>query len=125
MTILLVVCSVLISIVILFQFALAAGMPWGELAMGGMHPGKFPPAMRVGAVVQGMIMAIALLIIHIRAGVFLPDWLPIARIAIWFVVAIFAISTVLNWITKSNWERRLWAPTITTILLITVYVALS
>lgn len=27
-------------ITVLFQFALAAGMPWGNLAMGGRYPGK-------------------------------------------------------------------------------------
>ena len=39
-------------IIFLFQIALAAGMPWGHLAMGGRYPGKFPPNMRVGAVIQ-------------------------------------------------------------------------
>ena len=29
--------------VVAFQVALAAGMPWGEYAMGGAFPGQFPP----------------------------------------------------------------------------------
>lgn len=32
----------LILIVILFQVALAVGVPWGEYAMGGKFPGKNP-----------------------------------------------------------------------------------
>ncbi|MEK4110124.1 hypothetical protein ABIC86_002354 [Paenibacillus sp. DS2363] len=32
----------LILIVILFQVALAVGVPWGEYAMGGKFPGKYP-----------------------------------------------------------------------------------
>ncbi|MSP57207.1 MAG: hypothetical protein EXR69_16670, partial [Myxococcales bacterium] len=45
------------ALVVGFQVALALGAPWGELAMGGAFPGRFPPAMRVAAVVQGALLA--------------------------------------------------------------------
>lgn len=33
----------LVAVVVLFQLALAAGAPWGHLAMGGKFPGRLPP----------------------------------------------------------------------------------
>lgn len=40
--------------VVAFQIAIALGAPWGEYAMGGATPGRFPPPMRVAAVVQAL-----------------------------------------------------------------------
>ena len=40
-----------------FQLALAAGAPWGAYAMGGRFPGRFPPPLRVAAVVQAVVVA--------------------------------------------------------------------
>jgi hypothetical protein len=37
------------AVVVGFRLALAAGAPWGEYAMGGRFPGRFPPAMRAAA----------------------------------------------------------------------------
>ena len=38
-----------------FQLALALGAPWGAYAMGGAYSGRFPPALRVAAVVQAVL----------------------------------------------------------------------
>jgi hypothetical protein len=43
--------------VIAFQIALAAGAPWGAYAMGGAFPGQFPPALRIAAVIQAVLLA--------------------------------------------------------------------
>ena len=43
--------------VVLFQLALAAGAPWGELTMGGAFPGQLPPRMRVAAFASGLLLA--------------------------------------------------------------------
>lgn len=43
--------------VILFQLGLALGAPWGACAMAGRYPGRFPPRIRVAALVQGLILA--------------------------------------------------------------------
>lgn len=39
------------------QIALALGAPWGPDAMGGRHPGRFPPPKRVAAVLQAAVLA--------------------------------------------------------------------
>jgi hypothetical protein len=99
-----------LGVLVLFQIALAAGAPWGSLAMGGRFPGRFPPAMRIAALIQVAIYGLMGAIVFARAGLALPEWLDISRIAIWIVVGVLALAVVLNLITPSKWERRLWAP---------------
>ncbi len=100
----------LIAGLALFQLALAAGAPWGSLAMGGRYPGRFPPPMRVAALVQIAIYALMAVVVLVRAEMLLPELLEASRIAVWAVVGISAVAVVLNLITPSKWERRLWAP---------------
>ena len=42
--------------VVAFQIALAAGAPWGAYAMGGASPGQFPPALRISAIIQAVLV---------------------------------------------------------------------
>jgi hypothetical protein len=106
-----------IVVLALFQLALALGAPWGSLAMGGRFPGRFPPAMRVAALVQ--------IAIYARAGIALPDLFEISRIVVWVVVALMAVAVLLNLITPSRWERRLWAPAAAVMLAASLRVALA
>lgn len=101
--------SVLTGIFIVFQGFLAAGMPWGKASMGGKYPGKYPPRMRVIALVNMLLLAALIIIVLARAGLFLPQLQPVARVAIWIIVVFFGIGTVLNTITPSKIER-IWAP---------------
>ena len=117
--------GVLIGIVILFQLALAAGMPWGSLAMGGKFPGTFPPAMRATAVVQCALLAFLGAVVLSRAGLLLPEWHSFSGPAAWFVVAFSAVGTVLNLITPSKWERRIWAPVSLLMLAASLLVAIG
>ena len=95
---------------VLFQFALAAGMPWGNLAMGGRYPGKFPPNMRIGAVIQAALLAFLAIIVLSHAGVAFPNLSDFSQTLIWVAVGISGISLVMNLITPSKWERIIWAP---------------
>lgn len=109
-------------VVCLFQFALALGAPLGHLAMGGRWPGKMPIPARVSAVVQGGLMVAMARIVLGQAGVFTqvgPNWL------IWLVVAITGLSTLLNNITPSAPERRLWGPVTVVMFLCAIYVAVA
>jgi hypothetical protein len=112
-------------IVFLFQIALAAGMPWGHLAMGGRYPGKFPPRMRVGAVIQGALMAFLGMIVLSRAGVALLSLANLSNILIWVALAISGVSLVLNLMTQSKWERILWAPVALLMTVSSLVVALT
>ena len=110
---------------IFFQIALAAGVPWGHLAMGGRYPGKFPPNMRVGAIIQGALLAFLAMIVLSRAGAAFQGLSNLSNIFIWVAVAISVVSLVMNLITQSKWERTLWAPVALLMTVSSLIVALS
>ena len=56
------------AIVVSFQLLLALGAPWGEYTMGGRFPGRFPPRMRVLAVVQAVVLSLLALVVLSAAG---------------------------------------------------------
>lgn len=116
---------VLQGALVMFQLALAAGAPWGSLAMGGRFPGRFPPAMRLAAVVQVVLYVLMAAIIVSRAGVALPEWSDVSRVVAWVVVGLMAVGVVLNVITPSKWERRIWAPIALVLFASGLVVALS
>lgn len=111
--------------VVLFQFALALGAPWGAYAMGGAFPGRFPPAMRVAAVVQAVLLALMAGVVLARAGLALPGWDVASAWLIWGVVAFCAVAVVLNSISRSAGERRLWVPVTLVMLASSLAVALT
>ncbi|AIQ53464.1 hypothetical protein [Paenibacillus sp. FSL R7-0331] len=119
------VFSILITIVILFQAALAAGMPWGEYAMGGKFPGRLPVPLRVACLIQIVILALLALIVLSKAEMLLPSWRELADVTVWFVVAFSVIASVLNLITKSVRERRIWAPVSIVMLISSLIVTLG
>ena len=111
--------------VVVFQIALAAGAPWGAYAMGGAFPGQFPPALRIAAMIQALILAGMAAVIMARAGLILPRWSRASRWLAWVVVAFAAVSLILNLITPSAGERALWAPTALLLLISSAVVAFS
>lgn len=117
--------SILTVVVMLFQLALALGAPWGELAMGGKFPGRFPPKLRVGAIVQMLLLAFSALVVLIRAELVLETFFELSKSAIWFVVALCVVSAILNTITPSKKERILWSPVTIILVVCSVVVARS
>ena len=113
------------AVVAAFQIALALGAPWGAYAMGGAFPGQFPPAMRVGALVQAGILLGFAGIVLARAGIALRTWERVSRWMIWVVVGFSALSLVLNLITPSAGERMLWAPVALVLLVCSLLVAIG
>ncbi|MES2037006.1 MAG: hypothetical protein V4495_04155 [Pseudomonadota bacterium] len=119
------IAGILLLLVALFQLGLACGAPWGSLAMGGKYPDKLPFRLRIAALLQLGLLAFIALIIFICAGMILPDYLDWSRKAIWGAVAFMSISSLLNLITPSKWERRIWAPVALLLLTCSVVVARS
>ena len=104
-----------------FQLALAAGAPWGAYAMGGRVTGRFPPPLRVAAVVQAGVLALLALVVMARAGLLdlvLDEWM------IWVVVAFSGLSLAMNAASRSAGERRLWVPVASVMLGSSLVVAL-
>ncbi|HUN23032.1 MAG TPA: hypothetical protein PK299_07890 [Anaerolineales bacterium] len=103
--------TIISLVVVAFQIALAAGVPWGKFAMGGAFPGQFPPALRIGALIQAALLVGMAMVVLARAGLILPSWSRVSRWLVWFVVAFATLSLILNLITPSAGERAIWAPT--------------
>ena len=103
--------AIVSSGVVAFQIALAAGAPWGAFAMGGAFPGRFPPELRIAALIQATLLVGMAMVVLAQADLILPRWSRVSRWLVWIVVAFAALSLVLNLITPSASERAIWAPT--------------
>lgn len=117
--------AILTAGVVAFQLALAAGAPWGAYAMGGASPGKFPPALRFAAVIQAALLASLAAVVLARAGLILPGWSQVSAWLVWVVTAIMAIGLILNLITPSAGEKKIWAPTVAIMFICSLVVALA
>lgn len=113
------------AIAIAFQLALAAGAPWGAYAMGGRFTGRFPPAMRVAAVGQAVVLAIVAILVLSDAGLVLPSIARAVPSAIWLAVGFSGLSLVLNAASRSPGERRIWVPVAAVMLVSSLIVALT
>ena len=111
--------------VITFQVALALGAPWGAYAMGGASPGRFPPAMRVAALIQAAVLGALAVAVLSQVGLALPSLAEAYPWLIWVAVAVSALSVLLNAITRSAGERRIWLPVALVLLVCSVTVALT
>jgi hypothetical protein len=117
--------AVICAGVVAFQIALAAGAPWGAYAMGGASPGQFPPALRMAGLVQAALIVGMAAIVLSRAGLILAGWSRVSGWLVWVVVAVTAMSLVLNLITPSAGERTLWAPVLLVLLASSAVVAMK
>jgi hypothetical protein len=124
-TIAAIVFALVIAGAIAFQLALAAGMPWGAYAMGGRFPGVFPPRMRVAAVVQAVVLLALGGIVLAAAGVGLAGLLDPAPWLVWVAVIFSALSLLVNAISPSPGERRIWVPAAVVLLASSLVVALT
>ncbi len=110
-------CAMIVG-VIGFQIALIFGAPWGRLTQGGQVDGPLPPSDRfiaAGSIAILVGMACAILSPDGR----FPHW-PLWTG--WAAIAVNTVSAVLNWITPSRAERKLWGPIMTTMLVLAVAV---
>lgn len=119
-----IVFVVLTGIVIIFQGCLAAGVPWGEASMGGRYPGKYPPKMRIVAVVNIFLLGFITSIVLSEAELLFPKLNPISSIGIWVIAVFFLIGTIMNSITPSKIER-IWAPVAAIQLITCLIIALN
>ncbi|MEQ8477799.1 hypothetical protein [Fulvivirga sp.] len=119
-----IIFTILTVIVIIFQGCLAAGVPWGKASMGGKYPGRYPPKMRIVAVLNMLILAFIAAVVLSEANLMFPQLNAISGIGIWVVVVFFVIGTIMNTITPSKIER-IWAPVALIQLITSLIVAIS
>ena len=107
--------------VIAFQVALIAGAPWGRLTQGGSHDGPLPVAGRIGAAVSIVLLA-AMAAAVISAAGLQPYW---PRWTGWAALSVQLLSMILNWITPSKPERKLWGPVTTLMFVLAALVVIG
>ena len=117
--------ALVIAGVVLFQVALALGAPWGAFAMGGAFPGRFPPRMRVAAIVQAIVLGALAVVALSHAGLAVPGLAQAAPWLIWLAVGVSVVSLVLNAISPSAGERRIWVPVAIALTVTSLVVALT
>jgi hypothetical protein len=93
-----------------FQLALAMGAPWGAYAMGGVSPGQFSAVLRIGAVIQALLIVLMAGVVLARAGIALAGWRGQSRWLIWLVVGMSSLTLALNLLSRSPGERWIWVP---------------
>lgn len=104
--------------IVLFQFCLVFGAPWGQFTQGGQYEGPLPIAGRVAALLSVPILLCMGASITSAAGL-APNWTGWTA---YVAIAMQALSTMLNWITPSRKERLLWGPITSIMLVIAAYV---
>ncbi len=113
--------STLIIGVIGFQIALILGAPWGRITQGGQVDGPLPRSGRIIAAVS-ILLLIGMALAVLSADGHWPNW---TRWTAWAALAVQALSMVLNWITPSAAERKLWGPITTVLFLLAATVVLT
>ena len=113
-------------IVSLFQLALVLGAPMGEYTLGGQTQGKLSIKLR-------LVSAISLLVNLAIAGHYLAQTgtiqtlLPsdLNQIANWGLVVFTSAGLVMNSISRSKKERKMWVPVLLLSLTCAVIVAIG
>jgi len=115
---------VILSLLAVFQLALALGAPLGRFAWGGQHR-VLPGRLRIGSLVSIVIYAIIAVLALDRVG--LIDVVPdvVSTVGIWVVFAYFVIGIPLNAISRSKPERYVMTPVVTVLAVLSLLVALS
>lgn len=110
----------IVFLVIVFQFCLIGGAPWGRITQGGRYQGALPYSGRVAAGFSALLLVFMAVGVASEAGMIttLPKWIANTGLAIQ------SLSAILNWITPSRAERLLWGPITTIMLLLAAYVAI-
>ena len=110
----------------LFQIAIVLGAPLGEYSYGGRTVGKLPSRYRVSSVFSVLLMfAIAghyLSYLGILTPLVSEELFIVAN---WALVGFAAVAALLNNITKSQKEKRLWGGVTVAMLLSSVIVAVA
>jgi hypothetical protein len=92
--------------------------------MGGASRGRFPPALRVAALLQAVVIGVLAIGVLSAAGIGPPGLAASLPGLVWVAVVVSAIAVVLNAITRSAGERRIWLPVTVVMLFSSLLVAL-
>ena len=109
----------------LFQLALVFGAPMGEYAYGGQMPGKLPVQYRVSSAISFLLM-LAIAGHYLAQLGLVPKLLSpeLNQWVNWGLIGFAALAAVMNNITRSVKERRLWGSTTIAMLIAAIVVGI-
>jgi hypothetical protein len=81
--------------------------------------------MRVAALVQAVLIALFSLAVLSAAGLVVPQLADAYPWVVWIAVAVSALALVLNSISRSAGERRIWVPVAIVMLVCSLVVAFT
>ena len=111
--------------VALFQLAIVLGAPVGDYAYGGQMTGVLPVRYRVASVFSMLLMLAITGHYLAQLGFFEPVLPPdLNAISNWGFVAFFVVAAIMNNITKSQQEKRVFGSTTIAMVLAAVMVAI-
>ncbi len=120
-----VVAAVVLGGLVLFQLALALGVPWGKASYGGAEA-TLPTHLRAASLGAVVFWSLGILVVLRRGGHRVWSPLPVAwlPVAMWLLVGLMVVACVVNALTPSAIERAIWLPVSVALLatLITVQV---
>lgn len=101
----------LCAILICFQVSLVLGAPLGHLTQGGFQPGVLSILGRTVAALSAILLvAMAIVVQRYARNQTNLRW------PMWVVLGVTTLTTFANFVTPSLWERALWAPVATVML---------
>ncbi len=109
----------------LFQLAIVLGAPLGEYAFGGQNPGVLPFRLRAASFFS-FVLALGIAGHYLaQLGVLNPLLdADLNSLVNWFLVGFASLAALMNNITRSEKEKRLWGSTTIAMLLAAVIVAI-
>jgi len=111
--------------VALFQLAIVLGAPVGEYAYGGKYQGVLPKKFRLVSVVSLLLMLAITGHYLAQIGFFTPLFGgQFNTLANWSLVGFFAIAALMNNITRSEKEKRVFGSITIAMLLSAILVAI-
>jgi len=107
-----IVATIVLAALGVFQLLLAIGLPLGQFAWGGQHKGVLPASLRWSSLVAVPIIVLAAWIILARVNLVVPlVTVKVVQMAVWIFTGYFALNSVMNIMSTSSSERLLMTPT--------------
>lgn len=104
--------AILLAIVVVFNFALLLGAPWGDYTQGGKDPGVLESPGRFGALGTAIFFAVLALAMLARADEgLMRNWRrKVITVLAWFTTLYLALNFFLNVFTGPVAERTIFGP---------------
>lgn len=94
----------------IFQLMLAVGLPYGKMAWGGKYE-VLPAKLRIGSLSSSLVIIYAVIVILEKGGyLFLINNHSVLTLSSWVFVILFGLSTLGNITSKSEKEKYFMTP---------------